>query len=62
MSCCYGCLKRTMTCHGTCEDYAKEMEENKEKRKERIKNIEKKEAFHTAAFQRRAREFLNSQK
>ena len=31
MSCCYKCEERTMTCHGTCEKYAKEVAENKKK-------------------------------
>lgn len=62
MSCCYKCEKRTVTCHGTCEDYAEEMRLNEIKRKERIKDRQKREAMHTPAFQRRAREFLNGQK
>lgn len=28
---CYGCTKRTMTCHSTCEEYAKFTEENRER-------------------------------
>ena len=62
MSCCYKCPKRTMTCHGTCEDYAKEMEENEKRRNERIKEIQNEEALHSPAFHRRARNFLNDKK
>lgn len=62
MSCCYKCEKRTMTCHGTCEDYAREMELNEKRRNERIKEVQNGEALHSPALQRRGRAFLNRQK
>lgn len=62
MSCCYKCEERTMTCHGTCEKYAKEVAENKKRIEEAIKERRKREALHSPAFQQRARNFLNSKK
>lgn len=61
-SCCYKCKKRTATCHGTCPDYAEELRENERRLLLAKKDRESREALHTPAFQRRAREFLNNQK
>jgi hypothetical protein len=36
MGCCYGCTKRTPTCHAECEDYAKEFQRNLETYKKRL--------------------------
>jgi hypothetical protein len=38
------------------------MEENKKKLEERRKDLQSREANHTPAFQRRAREYLNNHK
>jgi hypothetical protein len=62
MSCCYKCENRTVDCHVSCEKYAAEMEENKKKLEERRKERQNREAMHTPAFQRRAREYLNNHK
>lgn len=62
--CCHHCKKsiKGIGCHGKCPDYKKATIKNElQKRKER-REKEKEEAFHTAAFQRRKREFLKSQK
>lgn len=61
-SCCYKCPKRTQNCHGNCPDYAAEVAENKTRLEERRKDRQNREALHTPAFQRRAREFLNNLK
>lgn len=62
--CCHHCKKteKGIGCHGTCRDYkiAKIKNELRKRKERRAK--EKEEAFHTAAFQRRKREFLKSQK
>lgn len=61
-SCCFECPKRTATCHGNCPSYALEVEKNKIRLEKEVKEIQSREAAHTPAFQRRAREFLNNQK
>lgn len=33
MKACQGCTKREIGCHGTCETYAKEIEEDRAKKK-----------------------------
>ena len=61
-SCCYKCPKRTRICHGDCPDYADEVAEDKERLEEVKKEIQNKEAVHSPAFQRRARNYLNNLK
>ena len=62
MSCCYKGPKRTMTCHGTCKDYADEMAENEKKLLERRKEREAREALLTPALYRMTRDALNKKK
>lgn len=61
-SCCFGCQKRTATCHGNCPDYALEVEENKIRLEKEVKEIQNREAAHTPAFERRTREYIMSKK
>ena len=61
-SCCFKCPKRTATCHGNCPDYALEDLENKKRLEKEVKEIRSREAAHTPAFQRRAREYIMSKK
>lgn len=54
-SCCYKCPKRTATCHGTCETYAKERKENAENLENEIAKIKARDAIHTPTYERRKR-------
>ncbi|MBR3610035.1 MAG: hypothetical protein IKL57_01035 [Oscillospiraceae bacterium] len=60
--CCYKCPKRTQWCHGSCQDYAAEREDNKNRLEEERKERLDKETFRTPAFERREREALNRMK
>jgi hypothetical protein len=51
-----------MTCHGTCSDYADEMDDNEKKREERRKEQQAKEALNSPAFDRMLRESLMKKK
>lgn len=60
--CCYKCPKRTQYCHGDCPEYADEAALNKKELEEAKKDRESREALHSPAFQRRARNYLNNLK
>lgn len=35
VNCCYRCVKRTITCHSTCEEYLAQAEQNRRNREAR---------------------------
>ena len=40
IKCCFGCGKRSVGCHATCEEYATEKAEHDKKREERYNGVQ----------------------